>query len=188
MKEIYQKLKPLGYVVTASVPAKAYDNPKNSWNGAYDYAALSNYVDTLVLMAYDEHWMGGTPGAIASIGWVEEVLDYSVTVVPRSKLYLGVAAYGYDWASSGSKAYSINGCYNVASKYSATIKWDNTSKTPYFNYTDDKDISHSVWFENGQSLGYKLDLAKSYKIQGIAIWRLGLENTDYWKAIDDKLN
>lgn len=189
IKEIYQELNPKGYIVSASVPAKTYDNPKNSWTGAYDYEALSKYLDQLILMAYDEHWSGGPPGAVASIGWVEKILSYTKTVVPGHKIYLGVAAYGYDWPDNGksAKAYGINGCYNVASKYNAAVKWDAVSKTPYFNYTDEDGVKHSVWFENAQSLGYKLDLAKKYDIGGIAIWRLGLENVDYWEMISKKI-
>ena len=183
MSEVYAALNPLGYTVSASVPAKTYDSTTNSWNGAYDYAAIAKYVDQLVLMAYDEHYPGGTPGSVASIGWVSSVVNYSVTVVPKEKIYLGVAAYGYDWSSNGTKAYSINGCYNLASTYGVTIMWDSVSKSSYFNYTDSTGIAHTVWFENAQSLEYKLNLVNSSGIEGISIWRLGLENTDYWTMI-----
>jgi spore germination protein YaaH len=36
-------------------------------------------------MTYDEHYPGGTPGSVASIGWVTNVLNYAMTVA---------AAYG----------------------------------------------------------------------------------------------
>lgn len=188
VQELYNLLKPLGYSVTLSVPAKTSDSPTNSWSGAYDYAALAQYSDQIVLMTYDEHYPGGTPGAVASIGWVENVIKYAVTVIPREKIVLGVAAYGYDWSSNGTKAYGINGMYNLASTNGATVKWDDVSKTPYFNYTDANGVAHSAWFENSQSVGYKLDLVNSYNLAGIAIWRLGLENPDYWTTIKTKFN
>lgn len=188
VQELYNLLKPLGYSVTLSVPGKTGDNPTNSWNGAYDYAALAQYCDQMVLMTYDEHYPGGTAGPVASIGWVENVVKYAVTVVPKEKTMLGVAAYGYDWSSSGTKAYGINGMYNVAAANNAAVMWDETSKTPYFNYTDASGIAHSAWFENNQSVGYKLDLVNNYNLNGIAIWRLGLENADYWTSIKTKFN
>lgn len=188
MKELYTALNPQGFYVTMAVPAKTSDSPTASWSGAYDYAALANYADQIVLMTYDEHYPGGTPGAIASIGWVENVIKYAVSVIPREKLLLGTAAYGYDWSTNGTKAYGISGIYNLASTYGATIKWDDLSKSPYFTYTDSLGISHTVWFENAQSLNYKLDLVNSYDLSGIAIWRLGLENTDYWTSIKTKFN
>lgn len=106
----------------------------------------------------------------------------------KRKIILGLAAYGYDWSSNGTKAYGINGIYNLATNNNATILWDDVSKSPYFNYTDASGINHSVWFENDKSISYKLDLVNNYNLSGIAIWRLGLENTDYFNTIKSKLN
>lgn len=188
MSELYNTLKPQGFTVTIDLPAKTYDSTTDGWSGAYDYAGLAPYADTLALMAYDEHYPGGTTGPVASIGWVQNVIKYAVTVIPSGKILLGTAAYGYDWSSNGTKAYSINGIYNLASTYGAQILWDSASQCPYFTYKDASGISHTVWFENSTSLGYKLDLVNSYNISGIAIWRLGLENADYWNTIKTKFN
>jgi spore germination protein YaaH len=188
IQELYNALKPLGYTVTASVPAKTADNSVYTWNYAYDYVAISSSVDKLVIMAYDEHYPGGSAGPVASINWVKSVLNYTLTVVPKEKIRLGMAAYGYDWSTNGTKAYSINGIYNLASSNGATIQWDMVSQCPYFAYTDASRVQHTVWFENAQSLGYKLDLVNQASIDGIAIWRLGLENVDYWNMIKSKFN
>lgn len=188
MSEVYSAFHGQGYLVTISVPAKTSDSPTNSWSGAYDYAQLSSFADEILLMAYDEHYAGGTAGPIASIGWVTNVVNYAVTVIPKEKILLGVAAYGYDWSSSGAKAYSINQINNLAVTYGAIINWDSVSASPYFNYTDSTGVYHTVWFENSTSLAYKLDLVNSSNISGIGIWRLGLENSDYWTCIKNKLN
>jgi spore germination protein YaaH len=188
VQELYNLFTPQGYSVTLSVPAKTSDSSTNTWSGAYDYAALAQYCDQMIIMTYDEHYPGGTAGPIASIGWVENVVKYAVSVIPREKIMLGVAAYGYDWSSNSTKAYGINGMYNLAAANNATVMWDDLYKTPYFKYTDAAGVSHSVWFENNQSVGYKLDLVNSYNLNGIAIWRLGLENTDYWTSIKTKFN
>jgi spore germination protein YaaH len=188
MSELYNTLHPQGYYISMAVPAKTSDSPTASWSGAYDYAALANYADQIILMTYDEHYPGGTPGAIASIGWVENVIKYASSVIPKGKLLLGTAAYGYDWSSNGTKAYGINGINNLVSSYGAVVKWDSISQSPYFTYIDASGISHTVWFENAQSLNYKLDLVNSYNLAGIGIWRLGLENADYWTSIKTKFN
>lgn len=188
IQELYNLLSPQGFTVTLSIPAKTSDSPTNSWNGAYDYAALSKYCDEITLMTYDEHYPGGTAGPVASLSWVENVIKYATTVIPREKVMVGVAAYGYDWSTKGTKAYGINGMYNLASANKATILWDDLSKSPYFKYTDVDGVIHNVWFENSQSLSYKLDLVNSYNLSGISIWRLGLENSDYWTSIKSKLN
>lgn len=188
MSELSGALHSQSFYVTMDLPAKTSDSTTDSWSGAYDYAALANYSDQIVLMTYDEHYPGGTPGAIASIGWVENVIKYAATVIPKDKLILGTAAYGYDWSSSGTKAYGISAIYNLASTYKAVIQWDSISQSPYFTYLDASGINHTVWFENAQSLNYKLDLVNSYNLAGIGMWRLGLENVDYWTSIKTKFN
>lgn len=187
LSEIYSTLKPLGYKISVSVPAKTTDNPNYTWNYAYDYASIANYADFILLMTYDEHYPGGSAGPVASIGWVNNVVKYATTVIPKEKIYLGLAAYGYDWSSNGTKAYSINGCYNLAVTYGATILWDSTSQCPYFTYTDANRVAHTVWFENSMSIEPKLDLVNSYNLAGVGIWRLGLENADYWNSINTKI-
>ncbi len=186
MNELYTSLHSQGFTVTVSVPAKTYDSTTDGWNGAFDYVQIGNYSDQVVLMAYDEHYPGGPAGPIASIGWVQNVVNYASTVIPKNKILLGTAAYGYDWSSNGTKAYGINGIYNLASTYGAQIMWDSVSQNPYFTYTDASSIKHTVWFENNTSLSYKLDAVNNSNILGIAIWRLGLENTDYWTSIKTK--
>jgi Predicted glycosyl hydrolase len=188
VKELYNLLTPQGYSVTLSIPAKTSDSLTDGWSGAFDYAALSKYCDQIAIMTYDEHYAGGSAGPIASIGWVENVIKYAITVIPREKIMLGVAAYGYDWSSKGTNSYGINGMNNIAAANNATVMWDTVSKTPYFKYTDTTKIVHSAWFENAQSLEYKLDLVNSYNLNGIAIWRLGLENSSYWTSIKTKFN
>lgn len=190
MKELYTTLHSQGLLVTVAVPAKTWDNPSDGWSGAYDYVEIAKYADKIILMAYDEHWSGGEPGSIASIGWVEKVAAYAVKVIPKDKIVLGLAAYAYDWPSNGKKAesYSIGQAYNIASKNGATVKLDSVSKSPYFTYTDSSNVYHTVWFENSTSIGYKLDVVNKYDLAGVSIWRLGLEDLDYWKTIGLKLN
>lgn len=187
MSELYNTLHPLGYEVSVCVPAKTVDSTTYTWNYAYDYAQLSSYADRIIIMSYDEHYPGGQPGPIASIGWVQNVANYAVTVIPTNKIVLGIAAYGYDWSSNGTKAYGIDAILNLAVTYGATIQWDSTSQSPYFTYVDGSGLTHNVWFENSTSIGYKLDIVNNLNLAGAAMWRLGLENTDYWTTIKTKL-
>jgi spore germination protein YaaH len=187
MSEIYSTLHPLGYGVSVAVPAKTLDSPNAPWTYGFDYKSLAMYSDYLMIMAYDEHYPGGTPGAVASIGWVTNVVNYALTVVPKEKIILGLAAYGYDWSSGATKSYSINGCYNLASQYGATINFDSTTKSKYFTYTVNG-AAHTVWFEDGDTIASKLDLVNTRDLKGIGIWRLGLENANFWSTIKTKLS
>lgn len=188
LKELYESLNSEGFIVTASVPAKANDNIKDSWSGAYDYEKIAEYTDQVVIMAYDEHSFGGPAGPVASISWVKNVIKYATAKIPVSKIILGVASYGYDWSENGVKAYGIDTMYKLAETYNAEIVWDDAAKSPFFKYKDKTGVNHTVWFENSTSLSYKLDIINDNNLSGVAIWRLGLENEDYWSTIKAKLN
>lgn len=190
MKELYSALHQQGFLVSIALPAKTYDSSKAYWTYAYDYIALGNYSDQVILMTYDEHYPGGKPGPIASINWVQQVVSYAVSVIPRSKLLLGLAAYGYDWPSNGGAtvSYSIQTANSTAAKYGADIQWDSSSQVPYYVYTDNNEVTHSVYFENSTSIGYKLNIVNNSNLLGAAIWRLGLEDEIYWTTIKTKLS
>jgi len=188
IKELYNALHYKGYTVTLSLPGKTYDNQKDGWSGAFDYKVLGANCDKVIIMTYDEHYLGGNPGPIASIGWVKSVIKYTVGIIPKNKLLLGTAAYGYDWSSLGAKALKIDDAISLAANFGATIKWDDQAKSSYYTYMDLNSISHTVWFEDDRSLCYKLDLVNNNNLLGIAIWRLGTENKSYWTSIKVKLN
>ncbi len=188
MKELYTSMKVYGYMVTIAVPAKTTDYLQDGWSGGYDYSEIAKYSDQVSIMTYDEHWSGGSPGPIASINWVEAVIKYSITTIPKEKILLGLASYGYDWGTNlKSKAYSIDQAIAVAKANSSNIIFDNDSKSPHYDYTQNG-IKHYVWFENAESIGYKLDLVNNYHIGGISIWSLGQTNPEYWTTIRTKLN
>ena len=190
IKEVSEKLHKDGYMVTLAVPAKTLDSAKAYWTYAYDYKQLASYVDQVILMTYDEHWLSGTPGPVASVGWVQQVVNYAASVIPKNKIILGLASYGYDWNLSGgaAKSYSIQGAYNTAANNNAEIQWDDTAKVPYFMYTDSAGSERIVYFEDSTSISYKLNIVNNYNLGGVAIWRLGLEDEKYWTTIKDKLN
>lgn len=179
-----------GYLMTISLPAKVYDDRQNSFSGAFDYKRLGQACDEVLIMAYDEHWFGGEPGPIASLPWVKNVADYTLRQMPASKILLGISAYAYDWNTSGGKTASLSYAAAVSRlvRYHGLLKWNDQSSSPFYTYTDNNGQSHTVWFENSYSLSLKLDLVNRYNLQGIGIWRLGLEDPDYWQAINKKFN
>ena len=182
LRELSSRLKPAGIMVTVAIPAKTHDDPSSSWSGAFDYKAIGQAVDRVMLMAYDQHYSGGVPGPIASISWVDRVLQFAVSQIPREKLVLGMAGYGYSWKSAGN-AHSVT--YQRAIELAAQgsgIRWDATHKAPFALYN-----GREMWFENAASISYKLDLVNKYNIKGVALWRLGQEDPQIWQVIAGKL-
>lgn len=185
MKELSSRLKSQGYLVTIDVFPK--QDESNDVAIAYDYAQLSQFADKIMIMSYDNHGMWSKAGPIAGIEWVEKNLAYALKSIPKNKLYLGIAAYGYDWSTKGVNSLEYGALMDLAKQYNAEIKWDEQSKSPHFAYRDADGVDHQVWFENQESLKYKLDLVNRYDIAGVAMWKLGEEDPGYWQVFKDKL-
>lgn len=185
MRELSAKLKPQGYIVSIDVFPK--HNEENDVAAAYDYEQLAQYADKIILMTYDYHGGWSDPGAVADLPSVERDLKYALSKIPKTKLYLGVAGYGYDWSSKGTESLEYSAITKLVDRFGADVQWDEASKAPHFGYTGPDGVAHQVWYENSYSIKYKLDLVNKYDIAGIALWKLGEEDPASWQVIKDNL-
>lgn len=184
MRQLYQRLKPEGYLVTMAVAARQSDDAAgNDWVAAYDYAALAPWVDYLVVMAYDQHWQTGPPGPVAALGWVEQTIRYALARVPREKLLLGLAGYGYDWGSDGTTAVvPAAEAESLARRHGTRLTWDDAASEATFTYWRGG-VKHTVWVENSYAVELRLALATKYRLAGVALWRLGQEEERLWTVL-----
>jgi spore germination protein YaaH len=73
------------------------------WNGGasgytvYAWPEIGPHIDRLRIMNYD--WSFSVPGPGSPIWWVEDTIEYAASVVPISKVQIGVPAYGREWTS-----------------------------------------------------------------------------------------
>ncbi len=82
---------------TLSVTTPEIRDPATGKRGywVYDWAGIANSIDRLRIMTYD--YSVSTPGPIGPISWVEAAAKYAASLVPASKIWIGVPAYGRDW-------------------------------------------------------------------------------------------
>ncbi|HIE12613.1 MAG TPA: LysM peptidoglycan-binding domain-containing protein [Desulfotomaculum sp.] len=186
IREFKAALEPLGYLTVVSVPAKASDAPTAAWSGAFDYRAIGASADWVQIMTYDEHWAGGVPGPIASLPWVQSVIKYAVSVIPKEKILLGIATYGYDWGSGTAEVLTYQSVNDLVKAYEVRPHWHEIYGEPFFYYYKDG-VKHEVWYEDAAAASLKLDLVNEYGLKGIGIWRLGFEDATFWQAVAEKL-
>jgi spore germination protein YaaH len=184
-------------------------NPKGwteGWHGSYDYYAIAQSSDYILLMAYDEHYSGGEPGPVASAEFVEGSIQYALDQgVPKEKLVLGIPFYGRYWIEG-----KETGGYGIASadveaiiqKYNGTVTYDETSQTSVatviIEETDEKYRlwsgvylsagTYRIWYDSDKALKYKLDFVKKYDLKGVGSWSLGQEPSNTWSYFDAYLN
>jgi spore germination protein YaaH len=183
LEELAARLQPRGSLLTVSVPAKTNDRG-NAWSGPFDYRRIGQIADRVAIMTYDEHGFSSGPGPIASIGWVEDVVRYAVSRIPRDKVLVGIPAYGFDWTEGRKypRYLSYRLAMDRAERAGVAVDWDEKAKVPRYEYRDERG-RHEVWFEDARSWQAKIDLVNKYELAGIAIWRLGMEDPAAWEAI-----
>lgn len=185
LENLYTSLKAVGKIVTISVPAELSDNPQHPFSGAFQYSFIAQNADQIYILAYDEHF--SQPGPIASIGFVTNVLNYAVTVIPPEKIWLGMAVYGYDWTEGINypRTLTYEQAVTLARNLGVTVIYDETAQESTYTYVLDRK-THTVWFEDSRSFSAKLSLVDRYKLSGIAIWRLGQEDPAIWNILKER--
>ena len=147
----------------------------------YDYEKIKPYVDRILVMAYDEHWSGSTPGSIASLQWCRRVADYSLRAIGQEKLIMGLPFYGRAWGDSNpSVAYTYPSIQNLIRDKNVTeIRRENGIPTFDYQIT----VSVKVYYEDLYSLSARMEMYKSINVNKIGFWRIGQENTDVWRIL-----
>lgn len=181
-------------IVTVAVAA----NPNNwtaGWHGSYDYAALAKYSDYLMIMAYDESYYGGPPGPVSSANFVERSIEYALSRVPADKLVLGVPLFGRYWkegVSVGGNGITMSDTETIISLYpDAQVTYDETVQSVKMVVTLTSDFkmwgggtltpgTYTIWYEDLQSLEYKMSLINAYELKGLGSWALGQEGRGFW--------
>lgn len=173
--------------ISIAVPAKTQENNASNWVGAFDYAALGDLVDYVMIMTYDHHWRGGPPGPIGGLPWVRAVLNYAVQEIPRDKILMGVPAYAYDWPLDGGtgRALTSRRAAELQAERGRDVRFDPATGELSFRYADDDGSERIVYYTPPEGLALKLALAKEFRLAGVAMWRMGQEMDAYWPVIAD---
>jgi spore germination protein YaaH len=185
VREVARRMRGAGHLTVVSVPAELKDNPEDSWTGAFDFASLGQSADIVQLMTYDENGPWSKPGPVAGLNWVEPCVIFAVSVVPASKVSLGIPAYGYDWNTTAGSGVQIfwKDIPALIAKAGATPQWDSTSSSPFFTYHAPDGASHIVWYEDARSIPLKSALAVSHNLAGVSVFALGYDDVNFWRAV-----
>ena len=179
-KEVYETLHPLGFLVTQDIAP---------FNEDYNVAELSKYNDLLFVMAYDQHNSSSRPGPIAAQEWVEAALDDVCKKIPSEKVVLCLAAYGYDWPV-GSKGDDVTyqEAVSTALESDGKVHYDDNTYNLDYIYFDDNDIKHQVYFTDAATVFNAMRAAEDFEVAGVALWRLGAEDTRIWSFYNGDLS
>ena len=177
VREVRTAINALGYPVSVALAPKTSDTQTGLLYEGKDYALLGEAADYVLLMTYEWGYTYGPAMAIAPLNKVRQVVEYALTKIPAPKIHLGIPNYGYDWTlpfiQGASKATTIGNveAVQIAISHNATIQFDETAQSPYFNYSSEG-LIHEVWFEDVRSLSAKFGLVKEYGLRGMGYWQI----------------
>jgi len=156
-------------------------------NNDWDYAAIADSVDELVVMAYDEHWASATPWPISSMGWFDSWLQSLLKIVPASKVTVALWNYGYDWttAKKEAQALTFQEAITTDEESSGEVMYDPASLNPTYQYYDDNDVVHTVRYLDATTLYNQMMSSERLGVTNFALWRLGSEDPSLWNLLDE---
>ena len=157
-----------------------YGRLRTLQNDVYDYTKISPLVDRIFVMAYDQHWGGGTAGPVSSLSWCRSAAEYSLRTIGRDKLIMGIPFYGRAWASANHhRSLIFTTTERLINTYNPTIRRENG--TPTFDYT--ATVNVKVYYEDEYSISARLQMYKSLGIKAVGFWRLGYETPMVWRTL-----
>lgn len=166
-----------GKVLSVALPARVKE-----FKDGYPYEKIAQIADRLMVMAYDEHYRSGAPGAIASLNWCEKVCAYAQQKVPREKLIMGLPLYGRVW-QKGEVARSLKypQTLELWKKVNTPVKREGDG-TPYFEF--EETVRAVAYYEDERTLEKKLSLYNTNGINAVAFWKLGQGPAALWKHVE----
>lgn len=169
------------------------DNPvPEDFTSHYDRAEQGRVVDYVIIMGYDEHYVGSEEaGSVASLPWVEKGIQDTLAEVPPERVINAVPFYTRLWKTEAgtlsSEAIGMDLAQQVVTENNAQVYWDNETSQNFGSFEKEGN-SFKIWMENGDSIAAKVQLTKKYNLAGVAAWKLGFENSGIWQVITDNLN
>ena len=179
MQELHSAFTSRHLLVTQNVPFN---------DEAWDYKRYAENSDYLILMAYDQHWANSDAGPIAGQSWFEQTLARRMTDLNPSQTIIALGNYGYDWTDSEAKELTFQEALITARESEAIPTFDSASRNLHFDYDEEDQSHHSVWFLDAVTAFNQMRASSGYKPAGYAVWRLGSEDPSIWNVLGPSQN
>lgn len=179
-------------------------NPAERQKGyfVYAWADIAPFIDRLRIMTYD--YSTSRPGPIGPIEWVEKTVKYAISIMPASKVYLGLPGYGKDWVTkvagicpanlakvitpkARAGTFLMRDAANIAATYGAVPIYNEKFAEVTFSYKREYTgqtssglsttctASRTAWHQNAQSFSERAKLIAKHQLGGAAQWVIGQE-------------
>lgn len=210
VKELSALLHSNNKLLSVSSPYNFKPAEKQRGYTVYAWPQIAAHIDRLRIMTYD--YSVAKVGPIGPITWTEKTVAYAISIMPASKVYVGLAGYGRDWVTKvdgvcpapfinaikvGAKAatFVMRDAAALAASYQVAPIYDEKTGEATFTYTKTYEgttvaglsttctATRTVWYQNAQSYLLRSALVAKYKLGGVTAWTLGMEEPLAMEAI-----
>lgn len=164
--------------------------PSNTINSNQYYAELGEYSNGIIIMTYGIEYTNSSSVKIQSVQEIEDIVKYITSLIPASKIMLGIPNHGYGWRSiqgnnniSQPRIIGNQEAIQIAISQNAAILFDEKTQYPYFYYYINNQ-RFEVWFQDARSAIAKFNLIKKYNLAGISYWTLMKKSHQTWQALN----
>ncbi len=210
VKELSIQLRSSQKILSVSTPYAFNPSEKQKGYSVYAWAEIASSIDRLRIMTYD--YSVAKPGPIGPIAWTERTLQYAVSIMPASKVFIGLPGYGRDWITAvtgtcptsappgltvGAKAavFKMNYANTKAAIDQVLPIFDEKSSEATYSYVQSFNgltakgaattcsVSRTAWYQNDRSFTERMNLVAKYRLGGAALWTLGMEDPTATSAL-----
>lgn len=202
VKELSALLHAKNKLLSVSTPYNFNPAERQKGYTVYAWPQIASHIDRLRIMTYD--FSVARVGPIGPIAWTEKTVAYATSIMPASKVYVGLAGFGRDWVTKvsgvcpapfakaikvGAKAatFVMRDAAALAAGYKTTPVFDEKNGEATFTYTKSYEgvtaaglstictATRTAWYQNAQSYKLRAELVAKYKLGGVTAWTLGME-------------
>jgi len=140
----------------------------------YDVAGLLKSLDTVTVMGYDQHgtFNPTNPGPVGELTWQRKVLAALLLTAEPGQVDLGVAGYGYRWASDGTHTVGDIRARRLV-KEAGIIPTFDEGRGEWTATLPDGQV---FWWADARSIALREKLAASLGLHGVAVWSMALSD------------
>lgn len=125
-----------------------------------------------VMMCYNLHGYGTTPGPKANKVFIEDIIKKTKTL--PGKVNFALATGGYDFQSNGVvNSLTEREAVELLKIYYKSPMREEESQALFFNYIDNEGISHEVWYADKDTIKYWVSIIQETGNYDISLWRMG---------------
>lgn len=190
VKKTYKEFKKHDLILSVAViPGTADYDPNGNidWSSGYDIGELAKVSDFISVMSYDDP---RSTGPVASMAYLQKVLDQTVKNTPHEKISLGIPFYCWQYELGNPKkianvTYEISA--NTQTKYKnngvGSIYLGGDYQTELFAFIKDTGKLNYIFCDNVDTLKAKQKFIKDNNLRGFSAWAIGQEDKRIWDEL-----